>query len=187
MGGWKLRSLGGALASACALVLLTPVSFASETTPVSVSDSVVIDVDLDQFLMRVVRDGQPGPEFEVALGSPSHPTPPGSYRLQRVIRRPAWNPGPEARRRGKTAVAPSSDGPMGVAKIPFEGSFMLHAGAKPLEIGKRTTLGCVQVSNDAMDELLTWFESEGLLSTAKEVSGELHHALRVPVELRIQR
>jgi hypothetical protein len=132
---------------------------------------VVVEIDRAHFTLRS-RDlsaGARGPTLVVALGSPSHPTPAGEYRPQRVIRNPAWHPGPDARRLGAVAHAPRSDGPLGVGKIPLDsGAILIHGGADPRELGKPISLGCVTVVDEEWLALVAWLDSRGTLEGWRE-------------------
>jgi len=127
---------------------------------------VVVEIDRAHFTLRS-RDlsaGTRGPTIRVALGSPNHPTPAGEYRPQRVIRNPAWRPGPHARELGAIAQPPRSDGPLGVGKIPLDsGAILIHGGADPRELGKPISLGCVTVVDQEWLALVAWLESRGSL------------------------
>jgi hypothetical protein len=127
---------------------------------------VVVEIDRAHFTLRS-RDlsaGVRGPALAVALGSPSHPTPAGEYRPQRVIRNPGWQPGPHARELGAVAHPPSSGGPLGVGKIPLDsGAILIHGGADPRELGKPISLGCVTVLDEEWLALVAWLESRGTL------------------------
>ena len=96
----------------------------------------------------------------------------------RVVRNPGWMPGPHARRLGARAQRPSSDGPLGVGKIPLEsGAIQIHGGADPLELGKPVSLGCVTLRDEGWLELVDWLRSRNSLGPWRETAGET----RLPV------
>ena len=82
---------------------------------------ILFELDRTRFEVQVrdLRDAREGPALRVVIGSPSHPTPAGSFALHQVVRNPRWTPGQIARGRGAQEKAASSDGPLGVAKISF--------------------------------------------------------------------
>jgi hypothetical protein len=128
---------------------------------------ILIDVDLEQFrlLSRDLADDAPGPAAAIAVGSPSHPTPAGEFRPVQVVRNPSWMPGAHARRLGARARRPSSDGPLGVGKIPLEwGAIQIHGGADPLELGKPTSLGCVRLHDERWLALVDWLRARNSLA-----------------------
>ncbi len=111
-----------------------------------------------------LRDGARGPSLRVSLGSPAYATPAGRYAIREVIRNPGWKPGPDALALGARAVAPSPDGPLGIAKLPFgAGGYALHGGAHPLLLGKPVSLGCVRALDEDLLGLLAWLDSRQAL------------------------
>ena len=147
--------------------------------------AVVLDVDLERFELRAVDGRTPGPRFRVAAGMPHTPTPRGIYRLRTLIANPSYHPGPQARRQGARPTPPSSDGPLGVAKIPFDGAFQLHGGGHRYAAGMPTTLGCVQLTDADMRALTRWLESRGALSVATPDRGELRRRFVRATRLQI--
>lgn len=145
-----------------ALILLgMPVLIGTRIDP-----GVLIEVDLARFSLasRDLSEGSAGPALRVAVGSPAHPTPTGEFRPLRVVRNPGWMPGPHARRLGAQARRPSSDGPLGVGKIPLEvGAIQIHGGADPLELGKPVSLGCVTLRDEGWLELVDWLAARNSL------------------------
>jgi hypothetical protein len=138
-----------------------------------VADDIVLEVDLERFELRALDRGEPGPRIRVATGTPYTPTPRGQYELTRLIANPSYTPGPDARRRGMSATGPSSDGPLGVAKIPFKGAFQLHGGGHRYGAGMPVTLGCVQLTDPDMERLAAWLEQRGALGSSIASGGEL--------------
>ncbi len=150
-------------------------------------DAIRIEVSLDRYEMRVVERGRTELRFDISTGMPSTPTPTGGFTLHRVIANPSFSPGPQARRRGAKASRASSRGPLGIAKIPFQGSFLIHAGEDPLAMGKPMTLGCVGLTDDSMGSLLRWLKQRGALDRGRrDARGQLHHSLLRPTYLRIR-
>ena len=150
---------------------------------------ILLEVDRQSYelVARDLRDGTAGPRLPIATGSPTYPTPPGEYRIHRLIRNPAWRPGVVARSRGGTPSEPSPDGPMGIAKLPFRSDGLaLHGGAGFRLLGKPITLGCVRTSDGNLSRLIGWLEARGALGEAFATGeGELHQDLRVALRIRI--
>ena len=151
---------------------------------------LALELDRERFELtpRDERSGERGPTLRVVLGSPAHPTPSGSYALDRAILNPAWRPGPRARDAGANAEAPGLDSPMGVAKIPFAGggAIALHGGGDPLLLGKPVSSGCVRTSDADLLRLLAWLHEQGALADPEERGGELHRAFRRPARLIVR-
>jgi hypothetical protein len=151
---------------------------------------VLIEVDLARFRLesRDLSADATGPVLAVAVGSPAHPTPTGEFRPRRVVRNPAWMPGAHARRAGARALPPSSDGPLGVGKIPLEsGAIEIHGGADPIELGKPVSLGCVQLRDDSWLTLVEWLRARGSLEPERaNPGGDLVSAFRRPVRVVVR-
>jgi hypothetical protein len=167
------------------LLAAAPMLFGATTDP-----GVLIDVDLAHFRLesRDLYADANGPALAVAVGSPAHPTPTGEFRPQRVVRNPAWMPGAHARRVGARARRPSSDGPLGVGKIPLEsGAIQIHGGADPIELGKPVSLGCVQLRDESWLALVEWLRSRGSLEPEHaNPGGDLVSAFRRPIRVVVR-
>ena len=148
-----------------------------------------LDLDLVNNRLRVrERGGEWAEEFRVAVGSPAHPTPRGSFSLGRVILRPAWTPGATAAAAGAEPSASSFDSPMGVAKIPFAagGQIALHGGGDPDVLGKPVSSGCVRASDADLLRLIAWLHLRGALAPTREMpNGELLRDFQRPARLRV--
>ena len=148
----------------------------------------MLRLDREEFELYAVdlRSGVLGPRLPVALGSPAHPTPRGSFVLERVILNPAWRPARTARAAGAEPEPPSSETPMGVAKIPFgpEKPFALHGGGLPLLLGKPISGGCIRAADEQLLGLIAWLdERESLQESRSKPAGEIHRPFRRPVRL----
>jgi hypothetical protein len=168
------------------LLLVAPLLLAGSRDP-----GVVLELDREAFVLRA-RDLATGVESEplrLVLGSPAHPTPGGVYPLSVVVRNPGWYPGSFARAAGARPVPPSSEGPLGLAKIPFAagGEIALHGGADPLLLGKPVSLGCARATDDDLRGLIAWLEEHRALGTPRErAGGELHQPFRRPARVRVR-
>lgn len=164
------------------LVLLVPVLLSSNA-----DRGVLLWVDMQDFSMQAVdlSNDQISPRFRVALGSPAHPTPRGEFPVRMIVRNPSWNPGVAARAAGATHHDASSDGPLGIAKIPLGyQAILIHGGAHRLAMGSPVTLGCVTTSDEQLEELLEWLEQRDTFRPVhKREDGELHQALARPLRV----
>jgi len=149
---------------------------------------LVLDREHFELHARDLRDGVEGPTLRVSLGSPSHRTPAGRYPIYEVVRDPGWNPGPDARALGATKLSPSSDGPLGVAKLPFgPGGFAVHGGANPLLLGKPVSLGCVRTLNEDLLALLDWMDRRSALEgVVPQPDGEQHQQVARRVQILVR-
>jgi hypothetical protein len=147
-------------------------------------------IDLDRIHYRVsvwdLRSGQAGPTVPVVLGSPANPTPTGSYPLSWVILVPAWHPGPAAIAAGARPEAASTEGPMGVAKIPFAqtGSIALHGGGNAGAIGQPISGGCVRAGDSDLLRIIAWLDLAGFLGPAqRRDDGEIYRPFQRPARI----
>jgi len=151
---------------------------------------MVLEVDRTSFTLqaRDAADGVDGPTLRVALGSPHHQTPTGEFTPRSVIRNPSYTPGALARAHGTPSEPPSSDGPLGILKVPFgDGAILLHGGAHPLELGKPISLGCVLALDADLLALVDWLQARGALdSWQTRDSGEVHGSFRRPVRVIVR-
>jgi hypothetical protein len=150
---------------------------------------ILLELDRATFELsaRDLRGEADGPRIPVVLGSPLHPTPAGEFPLYQVIETPEWQPGPEARAAGARPATASSQGPLGIAKIPFApGGLALHGGAHPLLLGKHVSLGCVRTDDGDLIDLIDWLRARGALSRSRErPNGEAYRSFLRPAQLRI--
>lgn len=150
---------------------------------------VVLELDRSSFVLqaRDLRTQEQGPEFSIVTGSPSHPTPAGSFPVYAVVHNPGWKPGDTARSYGAEPIAPSMEGPLGVGKIVFaRDGIALHGGADPVLIGKPVSLGCVRALDDDFSRLVRWLDAQGaLLAERPQRDGELHQGFRRPIRVVI--
>jgi len=148
-----------------------------------------LDLDLANNRLRVrERGGEWADAFRVAVGSPAHPTPRGSFSLGRVILRPAWTPGATAAAAGAEPSGASFDSPMGVAKIPFAaaGQIALHGGGDPDVLGKPVSSGCVRAADADLLRLVAWLHLRGALAPTREMpNGELLRDFQRSARLRV--
>lgn len=151
---------------------------------------LVIEIDRESYLLttRDLRDDVAGPTLRVAVGSPTHGTPAGSFPVHQLVHDPAWSPGANARKKGAAAFDPSPDGPMGVAKLPFApGGYALHGGGERVVLGKPVSLGCVRTSDADMLELIAWLRArDALRAQAPRGVGERPEPLLRPARIVIR-
>jgi hypothetical protein len=172
-------------ATVIGLAALLPLLLAGSPDP-----GLLFELDRQEFVVRVHdlrRDGD-GLRLRVAVGSPAHPTPAGAFPIYSVVRNPGWKPGDTARRYGARPVRPSTEGPLGVAKISFaRDGIALHGGADPLLVGKPVSLGCVRALDADMLRLLEWLEKRGALgATRRQPDGEVHQTFLRPARVVVR-
>lgn len=170
-----------------ALSLLLVPSFAKTEPNHDPGVRLEVDLALHRLVVVDLASGESGPELALATGSPAYTTPSGEFRLHRVIHNPSWIPGETARSLGAEETPPSHDGPMGIAKIPFSGSYFLHGGGSPYAVGKSLSLGCLRATDASMQELLDWLHEQHVLGARKtRARGEASQPFIRPVKLIIR-
>jgi len=172
-----------------ALLALVPLLLAGSGLAGSGDPGIELEVDLGSFALRArdLATGHPGPTLRVLIGSPANPTPPGVYRPDRLVRHPAWTPGPKARALGGRPHAPSASGPLGVGKLPLRSAIQLHAGADRVELGKPVSLGCVGVDDASWHALVAWLEERGSLEPWRGSDvGEAETGFRRPLRVVVR-
>jgi lipoprotein-anchoring transpeptidase ErfK/SrfK len=169
------------------VLLVASAWLAGATARAEGEPEILLDVSIARGELRIVEHGRLAAAFRVATGTPGQPTPRGSFPIERVIGNPSYTPGPLAELAGAVAMPPSTRSPLGVAKIPFHGSFQVHGGAYRYAVGMPVTLGCIQLTDDDMSELIGWLSALGALEQGvASPEGEMHHRLRRRVSVRIQ-
>lgn len=171
------------------LLLLTPVVcllLAGSSDP-----GIVLELDREGFYIQARDLGAEleGPRLAVALGSPAHPTPRGSYPVYAVVLNPSWEPGSFAASQGAQAEPSSPNGPLGAGKIPFaeKGEIAVHGGADPLVVGKRVSLGCVRTLDSEFLALVDWLEERGALAgQQRNGDGEIERFFRRPARVIVR-
>jgi hypothetical protein len=175
--GWRARRRRARIARRIAVrAALLAAPCAIPGVGAAAPDAIVLEVDLDRHELRALDGSAAGPRFAVAAGTPANPTPRGRFALGAVTANPRYRPGPVARAAGAQPHEASEHGPLGVAKIPFLGSFQLHGGADRLAVGKPLTLGCVALTDGDMRELIAWLVERGALGAGSRTgTGEVLH------------
>ena len=167
------------------LMALVPMLTAGTNDP-----GLLLKLDRESFTLTAhdLLDDVSGPTLKVVMGSPAHATPNGDFPLYSVVRNPGWEPGSIARALGARPLAPSSRGPLGIARITFAADGLaLHGGAEPLLLGKPISLGCVRTLDEELLTLLDWLDERGGLHRLRaQPDGELHQSFRRPARLVIR-
>lgn len=153
-------------------------------------------VDLSERQLYVEENGSVVKTYPVAIGKAKHPTPRGSYSVNRVIWNPRWVPPNSEWARGKKPREPGDPrNPMGRVKAFFrEPTYYIHGTDDESSIGKAASHGCVRMRNDDIIELSRYLVEHGgapiepgaiqrILNRARQ-----QHEVRLsrPVPLRIQ-
>src|SRR5258708_1169001 len=121
------------------------------------SSSWTLEASLSERKLSVMRDGETIGSYPIAVGSSTHPTPPGSYRIRTIVWNPDWIPPDAAWARGKAPAAPgSADNPMRTVKIFFhEPDYYIHGTNNPKSLGEAAAHGCLPMDPTHSPEVHT--------------------------------
>ena len=112
-------------------------------------------VDLSERQLYVIEGGETTATYAVAIGTPSYPTPTGSFTIRRIIWNPRWVPPDSPWARKKRPKEPGEEGnPMGKVKIFFqEPDYYIHGTREVDSLGQAESHGCLRMRNADVIEL----------------------------------
>lgn len=148
-------------AAAVALMLSASLAFISTRTTtdapaVSFEDAALrMVIDISERKLYVEEDGSRIESYNVAVGAANHPTPRGSFAVQRIIWNPRWVPPNSDWAKGEKPREPGDPkNPMGRVKIFFKDpTYYIHGTNAESSIGTAASHGCVRMLNDDVIEL----------------------------------
>ena len=85
--------------------------------------------------------------YRVAVGTQDHPTPLGSFRVDRVVWNPWWVPPPFEWAREMKVTRPGPDNPTGRVKLFFGYYLFIHGTPLEESLGGPASHGCVRMAN----------------------------------------
>lgn len=118
-------------------------------------DQVLLVRQLEHKL-HLYQDGEITHSWNVAVGTGSHPTPTGQYRVTAKRYMPTWgNPSPNGWGSNMPAtIGPGVNNPLGVRAINWDApAIRFHGTANVDSIGTDASKGCVRLTNDDVVEL----------------------------------
>jgi lipoprotein-anchoring transpeptidase ErfK/SrfK len=153
-------------------------------------------VDLGDRRLYVEENGAVVRTYDVAIGKQKHPTPRGSFAVQRVIWNPRWVPPNSDWAKGKKPREPGDpSNPMGRVKAFFrEPTYYIHGTDDESSIGKAASHGCIRMRNDDIVELSRYLVEHGgapiepgMIQRILNRARQQHEArLSRPIPLRIE-
>jgi lipoprotein-anchoring transpeptidase ErfK/SrfK len=153
-------------------------------------------VDLSDRRLYVEENGAVVRTYDVAIGKQKHPTPRGSFAVQRVIWNPRWVPPNSDWAKGKKPREPGDpSNPMGRVKAFFrEPTYYIHGTDDESSIGKAASHGCIRMRNDDIVELSRYLVEHGgaliepgMIQRILNRARQQHEArLSRPIPLRIE-
>ncbi|MDR3588421.1 MAG: L,D-transpeptidase [Negativicutes bacterium] len=123
------------------LLFLSPTAFARPE----------IHINIPDYLLTLVDNGQMIKQYHVAVGTPYMPTPTGKFMVSYKEKYPTWYPGSEFV--DKTPVPPGPDNPLGTRWIEFQPGYGIHGTNKAWSIDYPVSDGCVRMFNVDAEEL----------------------------------
>lgn len=121
--------------------------------------------DLSDRKLTISRDGETVKTYDIAIGAPSFPTPPGDYSIHRMVWNPAWTPPHQTWAEGSTPKAPGEGAnPMRTVKIFFqEPDYYIHGTNATETLGEAASHGCLRMDpNDAAEVGLMIMQAGGI-------------------------
>jgi len=125
---------------------------------------ITLHADLSSRMLTVKRGDETIKTYQVAVGQPKYPTPPGHYSIRKIVWNPSWHPPPDAKwAQGKTAKGPGEPGnPMKVAKIFFkEPDYYIHGTGDVESLGNAESHGCLRMDPNDVADLAKLVMTEG--------------------------
>ena len=125
---------------------------------------ITLHADLSSRMLAVKRGNETIKTYQVAVGQPKYPTPPGTYSIRKIVWNPSWHPPPDAKwAKGKTAKGPGDPGnPMKVVKIFFkEPDYYIHGTDDTGSLGSAESHGCLRMDPDEVADLAKLVMTEG--------------------------
>ncbi len=113
--------------------------------PAVTSVGPALIVERDKFRVTVWRAGK-RTVFPIAVGTPSHPTPAGNFRIVSKQRNPTWFPPNSPWAEGLGPVPPGTGNPLGTRWMGTSAPAIgFHGTPVPSSIGTRASYGCIRM------------------------------------------
>jgi lipoprotein-anchoring transpeptidase ErfK/SrfK len=117
-------------------------------------ENLALQVSVSERMLYVMSGDEVVRRYPVSVGKGSHPTPTGSFRIDRMIWNPGWVPPQSEWARGRTAKGPGEPGnPMGRIKIFFRApDYYIHGTGHASSLGEAASHGCIRMRDvDAIE------------------------------------
>lgn len=136
----------------------------SATVVPSVEAPLELRASLSSRSLAVWRGGNTIRTYSVAIGNPRYPTPPGTYKIRKIVWNPSWRPPPGAAwAKGKTAKGPGDPkNPMKVVKIFFrDPDYYIHGTDDIESLGSAESHGCLRMDPGEVADLAKMIMEHG--------------------------
>lgn len=113
-------------------------------------DGIYITVDLSQRKLRIKQGDSTLQAYDVSVGQPKWPTPPGEYSIRKIVWNPSWIPPDASWAKDKQPQDPGARAnPMKVVKIFFrEPAYYIHGTGDLESLGEAESHGCLRMDPD---------------------------------------
>lgn len=159
-----------------------------DRSPSHLEQSARVVVDLSERVLRVYDGGELMNTFPVAIGQPAHPTPRGSFRIDRIVWNPGWVPPDEEWAKDEPRRAPDDpENPMVGAKLFFKfPDYYIHGTNAPGSLGQAASHGCIRMHGVDVVNLAKFIQARGGVPKSEAWFREVarndgtSHAVRLP-------
>jgi lipoprotein-anchoring transpeptidase ErfK/SrfK len=131
---------------------------------------VSLEIDLSDRRLDVIQSGEVVESYPIAVGSSSHPTPKGTYKISKIVWNPPWVPPSSDWARDEAPRAPGDPAnPMQGVKIYFsDPAYFIHGTNDPASIGSAASHGCVRMETSQAQALARRLMEHGGATRADE-------------------
>lgn len=119
-------------------------------------DPLRLSVDVSERTLYVWGGDVEPREYPVAVGTAEHPTPKGTFSVEKIIWNPAWVPPPDAEWAEDEVRREPGDpeNPMKAVKIFFDQpDYYIHGTGDTGSLGEAASHGCVRMAPEDAEEL----------------------------------
>lgn len=122
-----------------------------------------LEVDISERVLTVHGPGDAIRTYDVAVGASEHPTPTGSFTIDRIIWNPGWVPPEEGWAEGKEEKSPDDpENPMVGAKLFFSHpDYFVHGTHATETLGDAASHGCIRMAPADVIELARMVQMHG--------------------------
>ena len=131
--------------------------------PAPSASPIRLDADLSDRVLKIVQGDKVVKTYEIAVGRPGHPTPPGSYTTGQIEWNPSWTP-PDAdwAKNNKPQPPGAKANPLRAVKIYFKApDYYIHGTNDPGSIGEAASHGCIRMTATDATDLASRIEQAG--------------------------
>lgn len=121
-------------------------------------------VDLSQSRLKMYEADTLVWQYPISPGTPDYPTPPGQYKIRKLIWNPRWTPPPGAEWAKKERPRAPGDpaNPMKVVKIFFrEPDYYIHGTGYTNRLGSPASHGCLRMDPEHVAEVARFVMEHG--------------------------